>query len=275
MQDWIEKGCVYIPGEETEKIAEKTAEYGAYVFGVGYERNDDFPGAFFNTCFIMDPNGKILSKYRRFHTIAVSPDDILDEFLKKVGWDELFPVADTPLGKLAALACGEIRFPEVARMFGMKGVEVLAHCDSSGYPEPGLEADISPLALAWSFCRRARAIENKGYVPRANAGGASEIIDFFGRTLARTQNRGEESIRAPVCMSLLREAKNEQQLIRLRGDIFAHLYKELNTWPSNQWKDKIPPLLRQARKEHRKKAVKRCIELGILRPEAKGTEGYY
>lgn len=275
IQEWIDKAAIEIPGSETEAVAKKTSEYGVYIIGMGFERDPIWPGSFFNCCFVMAPDGKILSKYRRFHTLAVSPDDLLDEYVKKVGWDNMFPVADTPLGKLSAIACGEMRFPEVGRMFGMKGVEVLAHCDSAGYPEPGLEADTNPHGLGWSFCRRARAIENQCYVPRANAGGGCEIVDFFGRTLARTQSRAPmEYVRAPISMSLLRDAKKSEgdnQVMRLRAKVFAHFYEELNGWPSSAWSGKkIPANFRKAREEHTRKAVERGWELGYLRKDDDG-----
>lgn len=274
ISDWVKKGCVSIPGEETDIIGKKATECGVYVIGNGFERDDQFPGAYFNCCWIMDSNGKILSKYRRFHTISISPDDIFDDYVKKVGWDNLFPVVDTPLGKLAALACGEIRYPEIARMFAMKGAEVIAHCDNAGEPEPGLEAEKSPIGLAWGYGRRMRAIENCCYIPRANARGGCEIVDFYGRTIARTLSHIElDWVRAPLAMNLLREAKKSRehhnQLLTLRGHVFGHFYNNLNTWPSNFWTGKkIPDYPREDKREQSRKAVKRSLELGILRPES-------
>jgi predicted amidohydrolase len=272
IQEWVEKAAVYIPGEETEAIAKKTSEYGVYLIGNGFEREDSFPGAFFNCSFVMSPDGRILTKYRRLHSLAVSPDDILDDYIKKVGWDGMFPVVDTPLGKLGALACGEIKFPEVGRMFGMKGVEVLAHCDSAGNPEPGLEAESNPTSLAWSFCRRARAIENKCYIPRANSRGGNEIVDFYGRTLARTLSHAPmELVKAPVSMSLLREAKKSKihnQVARLRTRVFAHFYNEFDSWPSNEWSGKkIPGDLEKAREDHWRRTIEKGYELGYLRKD--------
>ncbi|MDG6905848.1 MAG: hypothetical protein JRN20_08700 [Nitrososphaerota archaeon] len=272
IQDWIEKGAVYIPGEETDAVAKTTSAAGVYLIGNGFERDDAFPGAFFNCSFIMSPDGKILTKYRRFHTLAVSPDDIWDEYVKKVGWDNIFPVVDTPLGRLGAHACGEIRFPEVGRMFGMKGVEVLAHCDSSGNPEPGLEAEANPSMLAWSFCRRARAVENQCYIPRANSRGGCEIVDYYGRTLARTLSSAPmQYVKAPISLSILREAKKSKvhnEVARLRSKVFAHYYENLDGWPSNAWTGKkIPGDLEKGREEHWRKTTERGYKLGYLRKE--------
>ena len=270
VKNFVENGCAYIPGEETDKIAEKTAEHDVYIVGHCYERDDAFPGAFFNCSWIMEPDGKVLSKYRRIHTgVAVSPDEIFDDYIKKVGWDGLFPVVDTPLGKLAALPCNEINFPEIARMFGLQGVEIIAQCDGSGAVDPTLSTASSPVGVGFQINRRARAIENQCYVPRANRTDA-EIIDYYGRTLARSSGPGEQIVKAPINMYSLRKRRAEfgASITRLRTHIFAHFYETITTWPPNQFIDGIPNNLQLAKDEFRKKAEKNSLKLGFLTPEA-------
>ncbi|MDG6922855.1 MAG: hypothetical protein JRN67_06125, partial [Nitrososphaerota archaeon] len=135
-KEWIEKACIETPGEETDRFGEYARKYGLYIAGNAYAVDRDLPGAYFNTSFVIDPQGKIVSIYKRNHSSYCStPGDLWDEFLKKKGYDALFPVVDSPLGKLACFPCGEINFPEVARMFRMKGTEVLLHPTGEPYGE--------------------------------------------------------------------------------------------------------------------------------------------
>jgi predicted amidohydrolase len=280
-KEWVNRGCIYIPGEETEKLGEKAQEHGVYIACNSYERIDDWPNAYFNTCFIMDSKGKVLIKYRRIHTdVCVSPDEIYDDFVKKYGWEALFPVAETNIGTIATLACGEINFPEIARMFALRGAEILCHCDGSGKPDPMLVAGSSPIALAWSINRRARAIENICYLAQANQGmfgGGSEIIDYYGRTLARTLDRGNQVVSTFVNMQSLRLRRVVEFPVfipRLRSHLFAQGYEKYTFWPPNQFLKKIPENIPLAKGEFKKIAFENCVKLGVIKPDV-AKESYF
>src|SRR5262245_23469139 len=150
--EWLEKACIEIPGPETDRLAEKAREYGVYIGANGYERDPEWPGRYFNCSFLIDPSGEVILKYRRINSVqSVSPHDILDQYLDRYGVEGTFPVADTPLGKIAMMPCGEIMYPEAARMFMFRGAEVLLHptSDMGTYDRMG-----------WESCKIARAAEN-------------------------------------------------------------------------------------------------------------------
>lgn len=52
---------------------------------------------------------------------------IFERFVEVFGEDAIFPVVDTPIGRLGVMVCGFIQNPEVARALALKGVEVLIH----------------------------------------------------------------------------------------------------------------------------------------------------
>ena len=118
----------------------------------------------------------------------------------------------------------------------------------------------------------ARAIENACYIIRANntlAGVSAEIIDYYGRILARTFDVGEQIVSTPLNMYSLRKRRVEgYSITRLRTHIFAHFYETITTWPSNQFLGKeIPNNIQLAKDEYRKKMWENMLKLGILRPE--------
>ncbi len=71
-----------IPGEVTERIGKKARERGCFIAGNLFERDDDWPGRFFNTSFIVSPEGEIILKYRKhngpnnLNTTYTGPGDI-------------------------------------------------------------------------------------------------------------------------------------------------------------------------------------------------------
>ena len=52
---------------------------------------------------------------------------IFERFVEVFGEDAIFPVVDTPIGRLGVMVCGDIQYPEVARALALTGVEVLIH----------------------------------------------------------------------------------------------------------------------------------------------------
>ena len=54
-----------IPGEETRALGEKCKQYGFYLAGAAFEKVDEFPNHFFNTGFIIDPQGRSSSSTGR------------------------------------------------------------------------------------------------------------------------------------------------------------------------------------------------------------------
>src|SRR5262249_28786772 len=99
-----DKIAVPVPNEHTERLALKAREHGVYIqSGSMIEADPRWPGAVFNTTCLVGPEG-LLSKYRKVnpwipYEVHSSPHDL-------EGYDEpLFPVADTPIGKIGCAIC--------------------------------------------------------------------------------------------------------------------------------------------------------------------------
>lgn len=267
VKEWMDIGSIYIPGEETDILADKAKQYGSYIVINQYELDDDWPGRYFNTTFMIDPKGKIALRYRKICTvISTNPHDILDDYIKKYGERALFPVVDTPLGKLGCITCCDITFPETSRCVVMNGAEVLLH--PTGEPHAAHRA-------GWECAKRARAFENMVYLASANVGGTvdkfgiqmyhgySEIIDYYGRVLGRIDGGGEASISTTINIDgLRRERLTRGRMVQLRAEVYASYYQR-SFWPVNQFLKKPMEHLSEEN-EVRKKAIENWIKQGAL-----------
>jgi formamidase len=223
------KLAVPIPNEHTERIEEKAREHKIYIqMGSMLEVDPKWPGSIFNTSCLVGPEG-ILYKYRKVNTwipfeVHTSPHDL-------EGYDEpLFPVADTPIGKIGCAICYDWLFPEAIRQLAANGAEVLVRV--SAYMDPW--GATKPMDW-WTVVNRCRALENIAYVVAANQGarlkfyppfswpGGSQLVDFDGRVVAEASpGPGERIVVAPVDISALRHEREAR-----RGHhMLAHLRTE-------------------------------------------------
>ncbi|MEJ7617278.1 MAG: nitrilase-related carbon-nitrogen hydrolase [Pyrinomonadaceae bacterium] len=215
----IEKLAVTIPNEHTERLEQKAREHNVYIqTGSMLETDAKYPGSVFNVTCLIGPDG-ILYKYRKVNTwipfeVHTSPHDLEDYR------EPLFPVADTPIGRIGCAICYDWLFPEAMRQLAANGAEVLVRV--SAYMDPWGATD--PMDW-WTVINRARAIENTAYVVAANQGaslrhyppyswpGGSQVVDYDGRLLAQaTPGPGERIVVAPIDISALR---HERQVRRV------------------------------------------------------------
>jgi predicted amidohydrolase len=225
----LQKLTVPIPNEHTERLVEKARQHDVFIqSGSMLEEDSRWPGVVFNTTCLVGPGG-ILYKYRKVnpwipYEVHSSPHDL-------PGYDQpLFPVADTPIGRIGCAICYDWLFPEVLRQLAANGAEVLvrvsAYMDPWGATEP---------MNWWTVINRARAIENICYVVAANQGaslqlyppyswpGGSQVVDFDGRIVAEASpGPGERIVVAPVDISAVRHERET----RVGHHMLAHLRTE-------------------------------------------------
>jgi predicted amidohydrolase len=225
----LEKLAVTIPNEHTDRLAEKARQHDVYIqSGTMLESDPKWPGVVFNATCLIGPTG-ILSKYRKVnpwipYEVHASPHDL-------PGYAEpLFPVVETPIGRIGAAICYDWIFPEAIRQLAANGAEVLVRV--SAYMDPwGATAPMD----WWTIVNRCRALENTAFVVAANQGaslrhyppyswpGGSQVIDFDGRILAEASpGPGERIVVAPIDISALRH----ERAARVGHDMAAHLRTE-------------------------------------------------
>jgi len=224
-----EKLALPIPNEHTDRLLAKARADGLYLqTGTMIENDPAWPDVVFNTTCLLGPEG-ILYKYRKVnpwipYEVHASPHDL-------PGYTEpLFPVADTPIGRIGCAICYDWLFPEVLRQLAANGAEVLVRV--SAYMDPWGATE--PMAW-WTVVNRCRALENTAYVVAANQGaslahyppyswpGGSQLIDFEGRVLAEASpGPGERIVVATIDVDALRH----ERATRRGHNMLAHLRTE-------------------------------------------------
>src|SRR6184192_493196 len=228
-----EKLAIQIPNEHTERLELKAREHDIYIqSGSMLETDPKWPGHVFNATCLIGPEG-LLYKYRKVNTwipyeVHTSPHDL-------PGYDEeLFPVADTPIGRIGCAICYDWLFPEAIRQLAANGAEVLvrvsAYMDPWGATEP---------MNWWTVVNRCRALENIAFVVAANQGaslshyppfswpGGSMVVDYDGRILAQADpGPGEKIVVAPIDVAALRAERERRSghhvLAHRRPEVYRH-----------------------------------------------------
>src|SRR5712691_4132857 len=228
-QELLDHLAVPIPNEHTDRYRQKAKERRVYIqTGSFLEADARWPGVVFNTTCLIGPEG-LMYRYRKVNPwipweVHASPHDL-------PGYsDELFPVADTEIGRLGAATCYDWLFPEAIRQLALKGAEVLIRV--SAYMDPW---GATPPMDWWTVVNRCRALENMAYVVACNQGaraehyppftwpGGSMLVDFDGRILSQADpGPGEKIVVGPIDIPSLRAERE-----RRRGHhMLAHLRTE-------------------------------------------------
>jgi omega-amidase len=120
----------------------------------------------FNTAYLLD-QGAVAGSYRKLHLFSLMGED------RSLDAGDSILVADTSVGRIGAMICYDLRFPELARRLALEGAEIIVV--PGEWPKPREEH--------WRTLLRARAIENQLFVVAANCCGMVGKLDFFGGSL--------------------------------------------------------------------------------------------
>lgn len=244
VEDW-RTICIQIPGPETARMGEFARRHNVYLAGAAFECDLDWPEMWFSTGFIVGPSGKVELRYRKIqeHNVEgaipnASPADIHAEYVKRYGEDSLFPVLDTPLGRLAVMVENDVNFFELARIFAFHGAEIYLH--------PTAE-DNGPRNIAWDQARRSRCYENLCYFATANTGqlsgesaasfasrGGSSVIDYQGGWIARIDGPGESLVTADIDLERLRRRRGETRMnypAQVKSELFGKEFGKRTMMP--------------------------------------------
>lgn len=249
MKQWMDWAVVDVSGPEYERLAAIAEANSCFLCVNAYERDENFPGTYFQSYSIFDPSGDVSLRYRRLNSLHTpTPHDYWDRYLDLYGVDGVFPVARTEIGNLCAVASEEIQYPELVRSFAMRGAEVICHPSAEA-----LDLAISKKDIA----KRARAIESMAYVVSANiaghknvpfleasADGLSKIVDYEGRVLAEAGQGETIGATAEVNVSALRHFRNQltmdNYLSRQRFEPYRLTYDRSDQYPANTLLDAEP-----------------------------------
>ncbi len=243
---WANKAALSIDGPEYLALGEVARAADVYLSGNAYERDPYFPGLYFQTSFIIDPEGLVILRYRRIISLfAPSPYDVYDRYIEAYGAEALFPVVETPIGRLACIASEEILYPEIARALAVRGAEVFLHSSSE---------IASPIPTPKNIAKQARCIENLAYLVSANSAGidqiaipmastdaGSKLVDFKGMVLAEAGYGESMAAYGEIDVAALRRYRRRpgmgNTLSRLPMRLWAQAYGQLDIQPINSLLD--------------------------------------
>ncbi len=267
-------------GPEMDRLSAIAQKHGILLCAMLYVTDRRFPDRYFNASILFDDNGDVLARYYRLITNhASSPHDFWHHYLDVVGMDGVFPVARTRLGNLAMLSSMEMMYPEIARIYMLRGAETLLHLTSYA-------------SDAMAYMHRARAHENMLYFLSASAGDAApspgshvaSAIDWRGRPIGKAGSRDMHLSRATVDIEALRTGRSTplhgdyvNLISRLRTEIMQGHYDGLSLFPVDAYGKAHDPAVKITPETHPEgieAAIAHMRSAGILPPSSGGQEGH-
>ncbi len=185
------------------------------------------PGINFNTAMIIDADGSIAGKFRKVH-IPEGPQ-YLEKYYFTPG-DLGYPVFKTAHAVIGIGICWDEWFPEVARILGIKGAQIIFYPSAIG-SEPD-RPEYSSQA-AWETVVKSHGIVNGLFVAALNRVGREDDMRFyggsfisnpFGDVLARGDNQSDQVVAAELDLNQIREFRD---LFHFYRDRRPETYHEL------------------------------------------------
>jgi predicted amidohydrolase len=209
----------YPDGETVRMLSRVAADAGIVLVGGSIPEKDG--DIVYNTCFTFGPRGELLGRHRKVHLFDVDLPNLRVRESSTLGPGNDVVVTDAGFVKLGVMICFDVRFPELARLLALGGVDVLV--------VPAAFNTITGPAH-WDLNMRARAVDNQVYVAAASPArdehatyvvyGHSMVVDPWGEIVARA-GTGEEIIMARIDPERIKEVRGRLPLLALmRTDIY-------------------------------------------------------
>ncbi|MFI4954750.1 MAG: nitrilase-related carbon-nitrogen hydrolase [Gammaproteobacteria bacterium] len=154
-------------GPSSQFAKEVAQKYQVYIVLSLVERGEQ--GNCYNTAVTFAPNGSMVGKTRKQH---IPSGEGYNETLSFTPGIATYPIHEIAGHKMATPTCYDQWFPELARIYGLKGAEVLIYPTAiGGEPtEPGFDSQ-----RMWQAIQVAHAIANNCFVIAANRIGTESM----------------------------------------------------------------------------------------------------
>jgi len=202
-----------------EVIRRLSREYGCIIAGNGLEKRD---GRAYNSLYIFD-SGELIGVQEKLHPTKVERN-------MGVCCGNRLKIFEIRGVKFASLVCADILYPEICRVAGLKGVDVVLNpvvsLKKSEFPAQHLR---SCLYFTRSF-DNAYAVVKAGGIGRTFTGtetaGRSLISTFKGIAASYASEDTEELVWAEIDVSLIREYRRANYSLHDRNiDAYSELLK--------------------------------------------------
>ncbi len=163
----------------------------------------------YNAVAAIDSSGRLVGRYRKAHLFSYAP--VCED--KHLSRGDEATVINLCGFRVGIMVCYDLRFPEWARLYALRGAEVLVV--PAAWPFPRIEH--------WKLLTSCRAVENQVFVAAANRVGSdgcgvfcgsSRVLDPFGTILASAPETDE-------CMIIARLGRERLDKVRSSMRVFA------------------------------------------------------
>ena len=165
-----------IDGDFVNTIAKAAKQNRIQIVGSFYEKSRK-KDRVFDTSFVIDSSGKVISTYRKIHLYDALG---FKESDKMTPGSKITKPVNTTLGKVGMMICYDLRFPEMSRSLAAAGSEILVA--PSAWVKGNMKEE------HWITINKTRAIENGCYVIAPDQVGniycgRSLVVDPYGKIL--------------------------------------------------------------------------------------------
>lgn len=205
-----------INGEFVSSITEEAKKNSIQVVGTMYEKSPK-PNRVYDTSFLIDKNGKVVSTYRKIHLYDALG---FKESVKLYPGSSITKPIKTTVGKLGMMICYDLRFPEMSRILASSGSEILV------VPSAWVQGKMKE--EHWITINKTRAIENGCYVVSPDQVGniycgRSLIVDPYGKILLDMKKREGIGI-VNISLDEVKQIRRKLPLLQnRRTDIYTNL----------------------------------------------------
>jgi len=203
-----------IKGEFVTSITKCAKENSIMVVGTFYEKSKK-KNRVYDTSFLIDKKGKILSTYRKIHLYDALG---FHESDKMTPGSKITLPTKTKIGKLGMMICYDLRFPEMSRALASAGSEIII------VPSAWVKGKMKE--EHWITINKTRALENGCYVIAPDQVGniycgRSLVIDPFGKILLDMKKRQGISF-VNISLDKVKEIRKVLPLLKnRRTDIYS------------------------------------------------------
>jgi predicted amidohydrolase len=205
-----------IKGNFVNTIAETAKQNHIQVIGSFYEKSTK-KDRVFDTSFIINKSGKIISTYRKIHLYDALG---FKESDKMTPGSKIAKPVKTSIGKVGMMICYDLRFPEMSRSLAVSGSEVLV------VPSAWVKGDMKE--EHWLTMNKTRAIENGCYVIAPDQVGniycgRSVVVNPYGKILLDMKKKQGIGF-ANIELKKIKQIRKVLPLLKNRRiDVYANL----------------------------------------------------
>ena len=217
-----------IPGKITNFLSKAAKDNKITLIGGSlYEKGED--NKYYNTTLVINPEGKIIAKYRKIH-IPYDPKYYEQYYFSSgnLGYVQI----EVNNVRIAPLICYDQWYPEAARINALKGAQIIFYPTAIGWTDD-MKKNEPFSAERWENAMCGNASMNGVYVAAVNRFGKEKGIDFwggsfvadpFGEVIKRASSSNEEVLIAEIDLSKVTSSQEGWGFLRNRQPLS---YKDL------------------------------------------------